>query len=212
MSSLPNKYAAVHEEELDDSGSLDGLMTTETSTDRRSFGRHRCEVLGKYLSYGVVGCLSAILSFIVLLRFRPVGEQSLPHLSAVPDFARTTRIWQREREWDSGPAAEKLWDNLVPGKTGIILINKPEEYGLEPGLETEVRKAGKLIREALQSVMSGNQSILTENGVGEDEDRQWKGLSHAFHWVDYLGTSTGMESHISVGIKLVSIRSAGNRN
>lgn len=56
--------------------------------------------------------------------------------------ARTTRIWQREREWDSGPAAEKLWDNLVPGKTGIILINKPEEYGLEPGLETEVRKAG----------------------------------------------------------------------
>lgn len=40
---------------------------------------------------------------------------------------RTIFIWHREHEWDSEPGAEKLWDNLVPGGTGVILIKDPAQ-------------------------------------------------------------------------------------
>lgn len=51
-------------------------------------------------------------------------------------------MFHRQREWQSGPAANELWHNLVPGNTGVVMIKNPERYGLQPGLETEVEGAG----------------------------------------------------------------------
>lgn len=38
--------------------------------------------------------------------------------------------------------AEQLWQNLVPGGKGVVLIKDPQRYDLQPGLETVVENAG----------------------------------------------------------------------
>ncbi|KAI4197331.1 MAG: hypothetical protein LQ350_006000 [Teloschistes chrysophthalmus] len=130
----------------------------------------------------------------------PPFSHPVPWLKPSGKVPRATRFWHREHEWESGPRAERLWEQLVPGKTGLILIKDPAKYGLESGLETEVDNAGvytlngahqshclKLIREALTTVMSGNVTALTEGAATADgKIHESKALSHAFHCVDYL--------------------------
>ncbi|KAL8831883.1 MAG: hypothetical protein Q9170_005110 [Blastenia crenularia] len=187
-----SRYSVLDDEESD--GSLGGLVKPESPIVYCPDHGSKLAVLWKYFSYAIVGCLSAVLSFVILLRIQPQEGEKMEQMTP-----RTETIWHRQREWQSGPAAEKLWQNLVPGGTGVVLIKDPHKYSLHPGLETAVENAGvytlsgahqshciKLIREALMTFISAEADVSTEPAIKINELNQSAALDHAFHCVDYL--------------------------
>lgn len=79
---LQSKYSTLRDEEYD--GSLDGLMKPDSPVLYCPHHESQYTALWKYLSYSIVGCLSALGSFMILLHFQPLGYQDTHAIGPVP--------------------------------------------------------------------------------------------------------------------------------
>ncbi|KAL8689442.1 MAG: hypothetical protein Q9218_004891 [Villophora microphyllina] len=136
-------------------------MKPEKSTSYGGPRRRGRRVLLKHLSYAIVGCLSALVSFLIMIHFHSLEGHKLQPQSPIP-----------ESVYGLEPGLETKVENA-----GV--------YTLSGAHQSHCLQ--KLIREALMTVMSGNTSVLVDGaGVTDNEIHQSKALSHAFHCVDYL--------------------------
>lgn len=46
-----------------------------------------------------------------------------------------SQVFSRMLDWEYGPGSDELWASLIPN-SGLVMIKYPEQYNLEPGIET----------------------------------------------------------------------------
>ena len=44
-------------------------------------------------------------------------------------------VFKSSDEWEFSPVEHEIWENLIED-SGLVTIPNPEQYGLQPGLET----------------------------------------------------------------------------
>jgi hypothetical protein len=102
-------------------------------------------------------------------------------------------------DWEYSPQSHDLWAALVPN-SGLVLIEKPDQYGLGPGLQTSAKNAQvygitvthqyhclKAIRESFYSLVTRNKTYMDDFVASTDFsiDPSAK-VDHIFHCIDYL--------------------------